>query len=345
MASTPHTGSSGVRGGDGGTVHHGPHLLLLSACAGSVDLLSIALLGGALSGILTGDLVNTADAIGSERWTLIRYPAVAVGFFCLGVAVWSAAQRRARTTPSRARRTGLRAELVLLLYIPVGLAVTHGRPGEAMSVTLLGAAAAAMGAQSAISLGEGASTTYMTGAITTAVHDLVNPGPRRVRARQLESSARSRRRCGGDRRAAHRRLVGRRGAPGGAARGGARHPASQRAVSYFGATDTVFALPEGTLLAAPVLLGLELVGAAVVEGRGPTPVLGVFGSSTLRRPSASTCGWPVTPEFAESMAGEPAVRPEVARRDVPEPRIRLEAVDLVTGGGDELREGRRTPRR
>jgi uncharacterized membrane protein YoaK (UPF0700 family) len=154
-------------------------LLLLAACAGSVNVLSIVRLGGALSGIVTGDVVTTGAALGEDRWVLLRYPAVAICAFGLGVAVWSVGLRWLALTSADGHRIGLWAELVLLLCLPVGLAATHGRPGEATSMTLLATAAVAMGAQSAICLRDGVSTTYMTGAITTAVHDLVTGGPRR----------------------------------------------------------------------------------------------------------------------------------------------------------------------
>src|SRR5436190_19623180 len=41
---------------------------------------------------------------------------------------------------------------------------------------------------------------------------------------------------------------------------------------------------------------------------GPAPVFGVDGSSTRGRPSTSVADWPLTPEFAESIAGEPPRR-------------------------------------
>ena len=43
-------------------------------------------------------------------------------------------------------------------------------------------------------------------------------------------------------------------------------------------------------------------------GSGPTPVFGVAGSSTRALPSTSRPGWPLTPEFPESIAGDPAMR-------------------------------------
>src|SRR5438477_11303198 len=43
-------------------------------------------------------------------------------------------------------------------------------------------------------------------------------------------------------------------------------------------------------------------------GSGPTPLFGVAGSSTRALPSASRPGCPPTAEFAESIAGDPAVR-------------------------------------
>lgn len=148
-------------------------LVLLAACAGSVNLLSITRLGGTLSGIVTGDLVTTGHAVGDLRWTLIRYPAVAICFFSLGVTLWTGWLLRTTRTPAQAYRVGLAAEFVVLLAIPAGMTATHGHPGGAVSVTMLGAAAAAMGAQSANCLHDGIPTTYLTGSVTVALHDLV----------------------------------------------------------------------------------------------------------------------------------------------------------------------------
>ena len=158
---------------------HGLSLHLLAACAGSVNLLSIMLLGGALSGILTGDFVNSAHDVGNDQWTLIRNPALAILGFGFGVAVWSSGLRRAAARSSDARRVGLLAELVLLLCIPAGLASTRGRPGETISLALLAAAAATMGAQSAVRLRGGVSKTYTTFTFTLVVNDFVDRGPRR----------------------------------------------------------------------------------------------------------------------------------------------------------------------
>src|ERR671922_1198458 len=75
------------------------------------------------------------------------------------------------------------------------------------------------------------------------------------------------------------------------------------------------ALPDEGATVRRASGGASLPGAAwnsyaplSSNGRGPTPVFGVAGSSTRGCPSTSTLGWAAAPESAESIAGEPASR-------------------------------------
>ncbi|HYT09358.1 MAG TPA: DUF1275 family protein, partial [Mycobacteriales bacterium] len=81
------------------------------------------------------------------------------------------------------RRTSLIAavEVVLLTGVAAGWLATGTHPGPGSTPLLLGLAAAAMGVQSAVTVSSGvrdASTTYLTGALTTIVRT-VAAGPRR----------------------------------------------------------------------------------------------------------------------------------------------------------------------
>jgi uncharacterized membrane protein YoaK (UPF0700 family) len=152
-------------------------LSLLAACTGAGNVVSVTMLGGAVSSVITGNLVVSTSDLASERLSLIAAPAIAIVFFLLGTALWSAALRDAPAVFARSHRRGLRVETMVLALIPVGLAVVGGHPGRELSLTLLAAAALAMGAQSAVCLRGGIATTLMTGSVAAAVHDLAIGAP------------------------------------------------------------------------------------------------------------------------------------------------------------------------
>lgn len=150
---------------------------LLAAAAGAVDVVALVALGGAFAGIVTGNLV-TLGAAGVELDAARLTPiGVAVGAFLLGVLTWARlwrARPQALTAPLLVEAAVLAAALVLSLF-------------EARWPVLL-LAALALGGQSVIGLRLANSTTYMTGVLTTAAHDLAAHADRRgalVALRQL----------------------------------------------------------------------------------------------------------------------------------------------------------------
>ncbi|GAB1819436.1 YoaK family protein [Herbidospora sp. RD11066] len=130
----------------------------LACCAGAVDLLTFKELGGAFAGIITGNVVTAASG---QFLTALT----AVGGFGAGAYAWSVTFRSKRTA-------GLLAELVLLVIVAIGWIVTGTRPDLSGQLVLLALAAIAMGGQSAMMLGLRPNTTYMTGVLTTSLHDL-----------------------------------------------------------------------------------------------------------------------------------------------------------------------------
>lgn len=108
----------------------------------------------------------------------------AVASYALGVAAGAVALRRCGA--GWRRRTSLVAavEVVLLTGVAAGWLVTDAHPGRTAAPLLLGLAAAAMGAQSAVTIRSGvrgASTTYLTGTLTSVVRTLTG-GPHRFAA-------------------------------------------------------------------------------------------------------------------------------------------------------------------
>jgi uncharacterized membrane protein YoaK (UPF0700 family) len=155
----------------------------LAACAGAVDLLALAGLGGAFAGVVTGNLVTAGYGVGTGNFALIVPACTAVAAFTVGVLAW------ARLSHGRPRAVVgmLIGELALLAVVAVGWILTGARPGPVVALILLAAAAIAMGGQSVAALRLQASTTYMTGTLVSALQDVVTgrAGRRRAALRQL----------------------------------------------------------------------------------------------------------------------------------------------------------------
>jgi uncharacterized membrane protein YoaK (UPF0700 family) len=155
-------------------------LLMLAAAAGCLDALCVARLGGPFASVITGNLVQLGSGIGTWNLRLAAASAIAIGGYAAGVALGFAGLRHSE--PGWRPHTGrvLAVELLLLAGAAGGWAATGGRPGHADRMVLLVVAAAAMGMQSAVTLVSGvgqASTTYLTGTLTSLIKDLVNePG-------------------------------------------------------------------------------------------------------------------------------------------------------------------------
>jgi uncharacterized membrane protein YoaK (UPF0700 family) len=155
----------------------------LAACAGGIDLLALAGLGGAFASIVTGNLVTTGYGLGTGNMGMAAPPGIAVVCFIVGVV---ASTRLWRHHPL-AVIGPLLAELVLLAGVAAGWILTGAHPGPAASFVLLGLASVAMGGQSVAALRLKAATTYMTGTLVSVLHDLVTgrAGRRRSALRQL----------------------------------------------------------------------------------------------------------------------------------------------------------------
>jgi uncharacterized membrane protein YoaK (UPF0700 family) len=153
-----------------------PLLAVLTAAAGCLDVFCLTRLNGLFASVITGNLVQFGRAIASTDGWLAVGAATTVGSYGLGVAAGTAALRR-RAAGWRRRTTLLLAvEVVLLIGLAAGWLATDAHPMDSASPPLLGVAAAAMGIQSAVTIASGvrgASTTYLTGTLTSAVRAVV----------------------------------------------------------------------------------------------------------------------------------------------------------------------------
>ena len=156
-------------------------LLVLAAAAGCVDVVCVTRLGGPFASVITGNLVHLGRAIAALDGRLAVSATTAVASYALGVA---GATTRLRDRPAGWRRQTTRiagGELVMLALVAAGWLATSGQPDATISWLLLAFAAAAMGVQSAITIGSGvrgASTTYLTGTLTDVARTLAGEGRR-----------------------------------------------------------------------------------------------------------------------------------------------------------------------
>lgn len=143
--------------------------LALAACAGASDLLALLTHEGTFASVVTGNvaLVGAEAATGDFRGLVT--PATAVTGFIVGVAIWHGLWR----DRPQALVGMLATELALLIGYATVWLVTRGTPSVVGGAAMLMVIAVAMGGQSVASMHMRAYTTYLTGALTAAVQDLV----------------------------------------------------------------------------------------------------------------------------------------------------------------------------
>lgn len=145
-------------------------LALLAACAGGMDLLSIVVLGGVFSGVITGNLVHVGQGLGTGHLLGAATAMAAVTAFGTGVWTWARLLGPSATVSHRRRTALLAAHTGLLSLFALAWALVGGAPpGHGIALALLAVSAFAMGAQSAWARTAGASTTYLTGTLASAL--------------------------------------------------------------------------------------------------------------------------------------------------------------------------------
>jgi len=162
------------------------HLVgLLTFTSGCVDVVTLMVIGGAFTSVITGNLIFIGRAIGQQSLSPAVHAILAVAGYIAGVAVgsklrqifgWSAAKH----DWPRAATLVLVVEWVILAAINVAwICYRAAPPGLAIDV-LLPSASLALGMQGAAARGVkgNPSTTYMTGALTTLVEALSTGGRR-----------------------------------------------------------------------------------------------------------------------------------------------------------------------
>ena len=161
-------------------------VVLLTAAAGATNVLSLTGLGGVPASIMTANLVLVGLSFTHHEGALGWHAGAALAGFVLGVFLTSrligdqdkdAGDAKPSVWPRRVTVT-IVAEAFPLIGVAVGWGLTAA-PTGALQLTLCGAAALAMGIQSAAvrALGvAGLSSTFFTGTLTETVRDLTEPG-------------------------------------------------------------------------------------------------------------------------------------------------------------------------
>jgi uncharacterized membrane protein YoaK (UPF0700 family) len=155
-------------------------VVLLTLTAGAVNAVSFLALGKVFSSVITGNLVLLGVAATSHSPSEALHASVATAGYAAGALIGAPlAARRSRqadTWPASVTAT-LGAELFVLAGFCVGWELSHGSPHDGGQLTMLIAAAAAMGMQSAAvrRLGQ-MSSTYLTSTLLGVLAGLVGGG-------------------------------------------------------------------------------------------------------------------------------------------------------------------------
>ena len=152
----------------------------LAATAGATDVLAVTQLGGAFASVMTGNVVLLGASLPERNGARAIGLALAVGAWVVGVALATALTRRpagdlVETWSGRVLMM-LGLELVILVALLVGWAMTGGAPRGGLRELLLASATLAMGTQTGSYRSvptSMTSTTYFTGTFTGVVAELV----------------------------------------------------------------------------------------------------------------------------------------------------------------------------
>ena len=166
------------------------HLIgLLAFTSGSIDVVTLMVIGGSFTSVITGNLIFIGRAIGTQSLSPALHAIVAVAGYMAGVAVGSKLrQLLSRGAPQapwpRAATQVLAVEWALLAALNIAWIGYDAAPPAAAADVLLVAAALSLGMQGAAvrSIKGNPSTTYMTGALTTLVEALSTGGHRTIDA-------------------------------------------------------------------------------------------------------------------------------------------------------------------
>lgn len=156
----------------------------LTINTGFTDAIGFLGLGGAFTSVMTGNLVMTGLAIGTEDTHLLSLTLTSIASYVVGVVVGSLIIHPFRGSAGSDGTRGwhrritlaIVVELLILVIYAIGWQAVRADPGPLGQVLLLGNNAVALGIQAAAvqALGvRGLSTTFLTGTLTRVVLHVV----------------------------------------------------------------------------------------------------------------------------------------------------------------------------
>jgi uncharacterized membrane protein YoaK (UPF0700 family) len=162
---------------------------LLTFASGCVDVVTLTVIGGAFTSVITGNLILIGRGLGTATLDPALHAAMAVAGYIVGVALGSRLAQRARApqgenSPAWPRQATivLAAECVLLIAINAAWIGYGAAPPTAAADVLLVVAGICLGMQGAAArnIAGNPSTTYMTGALTGLVEALATGRARKA---------------------------------------------------------------------------------------------------------------------------------------------------------------------
>ncbi|MGW1542182.1 YoaK family protein [Streptomyces sp. NPDC002309] len=149
---------------------------LLTMTAGCVNAVGYLALGGVFVSVMTANLALLGLAGGVGAPAVARLAAVAILAYWAGAAVGSRVALGSLRRHPVGLKGALAVETLVLWAVSVAWIVADARPGSVQQAVLLAAGAAAMGCQGGgvrVATSGTASTSYLTGAMTGVIAELV----------------------------------------------------------------------------------------------------------------------------------------------------------------------------
>ncbi|MEV7990968.1 YoaK family protein [Streptomyces sp. NPDC086077] len=152
--------------------------VLLTTTAGCVNTVGYLALGGVFTSVMTANLALLGLASGVGDPSVARLAALAILAYWAGTAVGSkvAVSSFRRRPDAMGLKGALAVETLVLWSVSVTWMIVDGEPGSVQRAVLLAASALAMGCQGGgvrVATRGAASTSYLTGAMTSVIAELV----------------------------------------------------------------------------------------------------------------------------------------------------------------------------
>ncbi|MER8184976.1 DUF1275 family protein [Kitasatospora sp. NPDC094015] len=152
---------------------------LLVLAAGAANAFGFLALGGVFTSVVTANSAVLGLSLGTAHLGAARLAGLALLGYLLGAVTGSAVTAGRGRLPARGLPGGLAVEALALWLVTAGWLAWDAHPDAGRRAALLLLTAAAMGCQNGsvrVAAGTGVTTSFLTGAVTSAVAALVTRG-------------------------------------------------------------------------------------------------------------------------------------------------------------------------